>query len=260
MAVLGIITCETLELEFAWLLANSSEISGITVLEDAISGPMIRALESGGVRNVRRIPHVNSFRPEDGDSVEVLVRVMDLSLHGRREKLRRAVTAAAREMAPHLDALLLGYGLCGNTFDDMKWLLNLKVPAFFPMDDDHPVDDCVGLLLGGRESYYAEQRKVAGTFFMTPGWTRHWRKICNRNFSGTAPNMLNRIFAGYSRSLLVVTPVMEEEEMRRNTDEFNKMLDLRVETCPGTMEILFRAWRSALDSLSSRKDRSRGRR
>jgi hypothetical protein len=253
MAVLGIIICETLELEFAYLLANDHEIDGITVLENAASGRLIQALESKGIRNMQRIPHIKSFRLETSRNLEVLVRVLELSLHGRRNTLRRAVASAAREMAACADSLLLGYGLCGNAFEDMKELLNVNMPVFVPMDNGHPVDDCVGLLLGGRDCYYAEQRKVAGTFFMTPGWTSHWRKIFNKDFCGGAPDMLNRIFAGYRRSLLIVTPVMDEDEMKLNTAEFNQKLGLRVEACQGTVELLTRAWQSAKASLSSVK-------
>lgn len=249
MAVLGIITCETLELEIAWLLANDPDITGVTVLEDSTSGRLIRALESRRVRNVRCVPHVNSFRPEPSRHPEVLVRVLDLSLHGKRNTLRRAVASAAREMAPRVDSLLLGYGLCGNAFDDLQMLLDVDVPVFIPMDDDRPVDDCVGLLLGGRDCYHAEQRKVAGTFFMTPGWAWHWRKMFNRDFCGNAPGKVKRIFAGYRRSLLVVTPVMGEDEMKRNVDEFNGMLGFVCEARRGTMELLTRAWQSAKSSL-----------
>lgn len=258
MAVLGIITCETLELEFAHLLANDPDIEGVTVLESAPSRRLIEALESKGTRHMQRIPHLKSFRPERSRRLEVLVRVLELSLHGRRNTLRRALASAAHEMAACVDALLLGYGLCGNAFDDLQGLLNLTMPVFVPMDNDQPVDDCVGLLLGGRDCYYAEQRKVAGTFFMTPGWTRHWRKILNKDFCGTAPHMLKRVFAGYRRSLLILTPVMGEEEMRWEVDEFNKMLALDVEARQGTLELLTRAWQSAKASLPSPKNRYQG--
>lgn len=249
MAVLGIITCETLELEFAYLIANDREVEGVTVLEDASSRRLIQALESRGVRNIRRIPHMKSFLREPAKDLEILVRVLDLSLHGRRNTLRRAVASAARETAACADSLLLGYGLCGNAFNNLKELLNVDRPVFVPMDTDHPADDCVGLLLGGRDRYYAEQRREPGTFFMTPGWTRHWTKMLDRDFCGAAPDMVNRIFRGYKRSLLIVTPVMSEDEMKRNAGEFSKMLGLSVEARRGTMEILARAWRSAKKSL-----------
>ena len=36
--------------------------------------------------------------------------------------------------------------------------------------------------IGGRECYYKEQCKVAGTFFMIPGWTYHWKRMFEQEF------------------------------------------------------------------------------
>ena len=46
MAVLGVITCEILELEFAHLFSKDKDIDGITVIADKYSLGMIEALES----------------------------------------------------------------------------------------------------------------------------------------------------------------------------------------------------------------------
>jgi len=45
MPVLGVITCEILELEFAHLFAKDRDIDGITVLADSYSLGMIEALK-----------------------------------------------------------------------------------------------------------------------------------------------------------------------------------------------------------------------
>ena len=53
-------------------------------------------------------------------------------------------------MGRHVDAIVLGYGLCGNALQKPEELLvDAGVPIFIPMDQDHPVDDCVGLIIGG---------------------------------------------------------------------------------------------------------------
>ena len=46
MGILGILTCEILELEFAELLAADKDLGRITVLEDECSANLIAALES----------------------------------------------------------------------------------------------------------------------------------------------------------------------------------------------------------------------
>ena len=46
MTVLGVITCEILELEFSHLFSKDKDIDGITVIADKYSLGMIAALEA----------------------------------------------------------------------------------------------------------------------------------------------------------------------------------------------------------------------
>ena len=167
MAILGILTCEILELEFAHLLARDTDVSRITVLDDERSVRLISALESMGTPHIDRIADITAFSPAPEINTEVLIRVLELGLHNRKQSLQEGLIQAALELGPHVDALMLGYGLCGNALEKPDELLSgVGVPVFIPMEADHPVDDCIGLLIGGRDCYYEEQCKVAGTFFM----------------------------------------------------------------------------------------------
>jgi hypothetical protein len=254
MGVLGILTCEILELEFAHLLGTDPDVSQVTVLEDARSTRLIESLESRGFQNVRRIPHVKSFFPEPAEHLEVLVRVLELALHRKKETLQRGLVSAAREMSRHVDALLLGYGLCGSALENPKELLDVDVPVFVPIDGDHPVDDCVGLILGGRDCYYAEQRQVPGTFFMTPGWTCHWKKLFGQDFGDVEREVAKRLFAYYERTLLVLTPVVPQDEMKQSANEFSRLFGLCVQEREGTLDILSQAWKAAKAFLESKAD------
>ncbi|MBL7178114.1 MAG: DUF1638 domain-containing protein, partial [Desulfobacteraceae bacterium] len=164
--------------------------------------------------------------------------------------LQEGLVKAAKEMGRYVDAIILGYGLCGNALQKPDELLaDASVPIFIPMDEDHPVDDCVGLLIGGRDCYYAEQCEVSGTFFMIPGWTHHWRRIFDREFGNVSVDMAKRLFEHYERSLLIPTPVMGKEEMRNNIEEFNQLFGFRTEIRQGTMDILDKTWQSIKDYL-----------
>jgi hypothetical protein len=136
--------------------------------------------------------------------------------------------------------------LCGNALEKPDELLaDAGVPIFIPMDEDHPVDDCVGLVIGGRRNYYEEQCKVAGTFFMIPGWTCHWRRMFEREFGSLSVDMARRLFKNYERSLLIPTPIMTEGTMHQNAIEFNTRFGLREEIRQGTLDILIDSWNSA---------------
>jgi hypothetical protein len=250
MAVLGVICCESLELEFAHLLGSDGEVGRVTVLEDGRSARLLSGLEGQGRRDVKGISSLAQFVPDEGGRPEVLVRVLELGLHIWPKKLRGALVEAAEEMAPRVDALVLGYGLCGNALEAPRELLsNLGVPVFVPMDEDHPVDDCVGLLIGGRERYYAEQCKIAGTFFITPGWASHWRRMFDLTTGGVSVKIAKRMFEHYERTLLISNPVVSNEEMREDISEFVETFGFRVEACQGTMSILHRTWEEARRSL-----------
>lgn len=254
MSVLGIITCEVFELEFACLLADDPDVSKVTVIEDQHSAHLIEMLEAEGERSVVRIPHIASFRPEHSEKLEVVVRVFEIGLHKRSDYLRSALSSAAREMSPVVDALLIGYGLCGGALKNWDELLEGDIPVFIPMDNQHPADDCVGMLIGGRECYYDEQHKAAGTFFITPGWSRHWRKIFKEHLLGLSTERAKRVLGHCERCLLIHTPVMGEDEMRSNVDEFAQTLNARIEVCQGTMSILTQAWESAKAYLKAPGD------
>jgi hypothetical protein len=250
MAVIGILTCEILELEFAHLLANDADTACITVLDDIFSARFIECFESAERPRPRRIAALTEFSPACADRLEVVVQVLKIALHNRKRNLQDALSAAATEMGRHVDIIVLGYGLCGNALEMPEEIFkNAGVPVFIPMDENHPVDDCVGLVIGGREDYYGEQCKVAGTFFMIPGWTRHWRAICDSEYGQLSPEMAKMVFAHYERSLLVTTPVLAEEAMRQNITEFNQLFGFRTDVRAGTLDILQRTWDAAKASL-----------
>lgn len=249
MAVLGIITCEILELEFARLLGEDAEVGRISVLADSHSARLIDLLETRPGCRPQHLPHIHAFHAEPGEPLEVLIRVLALGLHRNRKVLRHALAKAAHELEHHIDALLLGYGLCGNALDDPRAVVDVALPLFQPMDGEHPVDDCVALCLGGRERYYNEQRKTAGTFFLTPGWSKHWRQMLDTRSGEVSQPGLNRILAGYKRALLVQTPALGDDELQRRGAEFSRQTGLPLETDRGTMAPLTTAWEAAKDAV-----------
>jgi hypothetical protein len=259
VAVLGVLTCEILELEFGHLLSTDGDLGRITVLKEERSSRLFSTIQQERDGHLRRISSLDEFVPDGGSQLDALVRVLELGLHIWPKKLREALLEAALEMSQHVDALLLGYGLCGNALEAPEELLSdIGIPVFIPMDEDHPVDDCVGLLIGGRERYYAEQCKVAGTFFVTPGWSSHWQRLLDQEMGGVSMDIARRMFEHYERTLLISSPVMPEEEMRQGIGEFVETFDFRIETCGGTLDILKRTWQEAKDSVRRQQEEEPG--
>lgn len=253
MGVIGILTCEILEQEFGYLLSKDKEIGRISVLEDAKSAELIKVLSRQENNFLNRISRLRDFRPDPECQPEVLVRVLELGLHKNKKTLQGGLIQAANEMGPYVDVILLGYGLCGNALQKPDELLvEAGVPIIIPWDEDHPVDDCVGLIIGGREKYYGEQCKTAGTFFMIPGWTYHWQRMFEYEHGNLDVKMTKRIFKNYERSLLISSPVMSQQSMEQNVRDFNDMLDLRVESRDGSLKLLQDAWQSAKEVMADK--------
>ena len=260
MPLLGIITCQILELEFAHLLAADRDIVNITVVSNGYADGLVEALKNEGVTAISLVDETESRQAPRPDGVSILVEVMQVGLHVSITLLRETVVAAVERTAPHVDGVLLGYGLCGNAMDPAADLFSsVDVPVFLPMDDGHPVDDCVGMIIGGREAYYEEQLKTAGTMFMNAGFTRHWKEIMLRGVGKThGIEALQRMMEDYERTLALPTTVMSMEEMSPLIAEFNEMFGLRSEERVGTLEILGSALASAKESLLAEKELKRG--
>lgn len=67
-----------------------------------------------------------------------------------------------------IDAILLGYGLCGKAVIGLK---SQRYPIIIPR-----VHDCVALLLGTRERFAEIAPKSAGVFFFSPGFAAGYAK------------------------------------------------------------------------------------
>lgn len=247
MAKLGVVTCQILELEIAHVLSNDPDVSEIWVVDDEFSKELTMELENAAHKPVHRVAGVEEFPKEETHELAVLVQVLEVGLHSNIPNLTRGVTTAVEKMAPFVNAVLLGYGLCGNALNHADDLFKeVPVPVMLPMEQEHPVDDCVGLIIGGREKYYAEQCRCAGTMFMNSGFSRHWEKIMSVNIPEKLipkkDKILKRLMGNYKRSLILTTPVLGESKMRENIREFNEKYNLKTDIRPGTLTLLENAW------------------
>ncbi|MFH0998563.1 MAG: DUF1638 domain-containing protein [Pseudomonadota bacterium] len=260
MAKIGVVTCQILELEFAHVLSNDPDVSDIWVVHDNFSRELAMVLENNTLKPVHPVACVDAFPQEESHGLAVLIQVLEVGLHTNIPNLTRGVTAAVKKMAYYVDAVLLGYGLCGNALNHAEELFkDVPVPVLLPMEAEHPVDDCVGLIIGGRENYYAEQCRCAGTMFMNAGFSRHWNKIMSAEIPEKLipkkDKIMKRLMANYKRCLILPTPVLEEAGIRENIQEFNEKFNLKTDIRPGTLTLLENAWKEVKKAARGKSDR-----
>jgi hypothetical protein len=92
------------------------------------------------------------------------VEFVEIGLHERGQEPMRAALQERIDRAGgrSYDAIVLGYGLCGN---GLHGIAAREIPLVIPR-----VDDCIALLLGGRDAYKAQVEANPGTFFYSTGW------------------------------------------------------------------------------------------
>jgi hypothetical protein len=126
---------------------------------------------------------------------QVDVEFVPRSLHDcagpMRQALQQMIDAVSAE---RYEAILLGYGLCGN---GVTGLIARKLPIVIPR-----AHDCITLFLGSKERYSDYFEKNPGVYFMTTGWLE-------RRESNEA---LNQLPLNYSYAKLVAKYGREDAE------------------------------------------------
>ena len=86
---------------------------------------------------------------------------MEQGLHITPDNLRGELQQQLDSAGEGYDAVLLGYGLCGNGTLGLSCRLPLVIPR---------AHDCISLLLGSRQRHEDYMRQYPGSYFYTPGW------------------------------------------------------------------------------------------
>lgn len=104
-------------------------------------------------------PEIEFCAAKSPQDIEIIW--MEQGLHNTPDKLRTELQAQLETAAGTCDAVLLGYGLCGNGILGLSCRRPLVVPR---------MHDCIGLLLGSRQQHEEYARNHPGTYFFSPGW------------------------------------------------------------------------------------------
>lgn len=245
--VIGVITCQVLEEELAYLFLHDSEIKKVSIVRSDYSDGMeegLRRCQEWSILN-----DYSEFKPQVGTGIELLVEVLHVGLHMRKQELLEGVANKLMTMQEHCDVILLGYGLCGNALEKLEEsVTDLQIPVIMPTNSDGSrIDDCVCLVLGGTRYYLEEVRKVAGTWFTTPGWLKHWETLLLKELGAPDVKTAKWIFdkAGYQRVLMVNTHIADDTKFRQEALAFSKIFNFRLEERDGSLDILKQALQQA---------------
>jgi hypothetical protein len=173
----------------------------------------------------------------DGDADFVMHEYLEFSYHNDPNKLREVIVEKVNGLEGTMDAVLLGYGVCGSLTDVVD---ELRVPTI-----TFKADDCIAVYLT-QEVVDRERKKVPLTYYSTPyfsemdmEWQENdWEKKMGFEMeTDDFKRMFSKMFDGYSRSIYIHT-IGDRECFEKKAKQFADELSLSYETRDGTLSVM----------------------
>jgi hypothetical protein len=169
----------------------------------------------------------------------VETRVLDFGLHINPKELKRTLQETIDALAPEIDTILLGYGLCSQAVVGLRANeCTLVVPK---------VDDCIAMFLGSGLAYREQFRAEPGTYYLTKGWIEagdspfaEYENLVERYGVEKARWLMGQMLKNYSRLALINTGQYELERYRTYARNTAERWGLRYEELPGSGALIAR--------------------
>lgn len=233
---LGIIGCTVLMDELLYALGKDEELKRVYVLG---SEPGERFL----TRARAKLPgiEIEAVSPADvpdmrsKEGFNVLLDMKTTSLHRDPDAFRKEVILTCQGMKPHVDGVLLFYGLCRNALRKMRKVSQeVGMPITILQDAmGREIDDCFGAMMGGRDGYLVHLREHRGTMFIIPGYAEMWYdKLTSKDVEKALEAYQNLKFVfdrcGYTKLLRMDTHLCDQGQFERRVATFARLFDMEL--------------------------------
>ena len=163
----------------------------------------------------------------------VETQVLDFGLHVNPQDLKRVLQEKIDALAPRVNTILLGYGLCSMAVVGLQATdCTLVVPK---------VDDCIAIFLGSGAVYRQQARGEPGTYYLTKGWIEagsspfaEYDSLVERYGEKKAEWLMSQMLKNYTRLALINTGQYELERYRDYSRSTAARFGLRYEEIPGS--------------------------
>lgn len=278
---MSIIACKILEDELFHVLSLKNAFDYLFIADTKETHGLARRLKTGStpyafvtpdripdiIKQTRSYCKTNIFRrlftkhsPEE-DFI-VVVYILELGLHRDLKLLRDAVYATIEQMSDYSDGILLFYGLCGNSLQNIKNdLSDARCPIYLLKDgEDNRVDDCISIALGGNRKYEEafEICRGKGSLFFTPMWASNWKDV---DAPGDKQTDLKTICDSFKRQHISRIVKIEKDKtydpaFEQNVNLFAETFGLETMSIPGTTEIVEKCYLDAKNDIMKGYKRS----
>lgn len=253
--VMGIVGCQVLEDEMAYVVAQDTEVRHVLIIDGTGESKMEEK-----IRTIAPDKTVISFGEEfnfrlyqTSTEMSVILWIKPISLHQSPPLLREAVINAVRIMEPLTKSVMLFYGQCGSAFRNMAIMTDdIRVPLTMLRDVDGAlIDDCFGIALGGREEYRVFLINQPGpAYVLNTMWAANWRHFMAETQILRDPDNIDEArevfkYMDYRRVVGLDTGLGDEAAFEHQLDEFARLFELEPETRRCTLKVVDRAYKEA---------------
>lgn len=277
MPVMSIIACRILEDEIFHVISSENAFDYLFVTDTKEAHGLIRRLRKGDIpyTSVPSEKIADMIRQTKGsgkydiirrickkklteEDLVVVVHILELRLHRDLTLLRRGVYTTLEEMSAYSDGILLFYGLCGNSLQNIeKDLSHILCPIYLLRDaQNNRVDDCISIALGGNRKYEEAFKacRGKGTLFFTPMWASNWKDM---GAPGNKQEDMATVHDSFKRHhisrIVKIERNMEyESSFEQNMNKFAEIFGLEITSMPGTSEIVERCYSDAKNAIKGK--------
>lgn len=257
---LGIIGCQVLEDEMAYVVAQDPEVEQVIVIDSTMEKSMV-----GKIQHMAPQKKVSCF-DEKYDikqfqlttGLTVVLWVKSIALHQSPPLLREEVTQAILRLEPLIQSALIFYGQCGSAFRNMEiFSQGMHVPVTILKDNDGAlIDDCYGTVLGGREEYRAFLVNQPGPcFVLNTMWAANWKHFMQELQMMHDPSCIDEAkevfqYMDYKRTVGLNTGLVDQLVFERQLGEFAAIFGLELEDHRCTLRIVESSYKEAKGRLT----------
>jgi hypothetical protein len=179
--VIGIIGCEVLEDEIAYLVCADDQLVTVLVVDSPSTNGIAAKIRKGCSKQVIEldISELTAEKLPNGEAA--IVWIKPIALHQSPAHLREEIIANATRITSLCSSILIFYGLCGNAFKAIDNISEqFSIPLLILKDaEDLVIDDCVGAELGGTQEYRDFLRDDHGGYTLNAMWAMNWPHYLN---------------------------------------------------------------------------------
>lgn len=244
----GIVACQVLERELAYILNINKDIKVISLRRTDQNRRFSNFLVD------KEIVFVNDpcFMKINCPGTEAFVEIMPAALHTDLDGLEFQCHEMIDMIKHHCHSILFFFGLCGNALKSVFCRDDTRIVT---ISDEHGglVDDCFVASMG--RDQYMDCLRNTGSFFLTRGWVEHWDSIVQRLEGPDREihfrNMLE--MNDYRRMLYVFQDKLDNTESIEASRSISSEMELPRISTNGRMDLFSTALCKAIISSKERR-------